>query len=45
MNKLNLLYSNLEDDSEEIQMELIEYSESIISSWFESRDQEMSVIT
>ncbi|XP_066109537.1 intraflagellar transport protein 22 homolog isoform X1 [Saccopteryx bilineata] len=46
LNKLKLVHSNLEDDSEEIWIKYIKYLENIINSVSESRDQEeISIIT
>ncbi|KAE8622634.1 hypothetical protein XENTR_v10005317 [Xenopus tropicalis] len=44
--KLTLIYSNLEDDPEDVRMELMKYLRGIVSSLSESRDrEEMSIIT
>uniref|UniRef100_A0A310T477 Intraflagellar transport protein 22 homolog n=1 Tax=Xenopus tropicalis TaxID=8364 RepID=A0A310T477_XENTR len=43
---LTLIYSNLEDDPEDVRMELMKYLRGIVISLSESRDQEeMSIIT
>lgn len=44
LNKLKLVYLNLEDDFEEIWMEFIKYLKSIINFMFESRDREEMLI-
>ncbi|XP_063812121.1 intraflagellar transport protein 22 homolog isoform X3 [Pseudophryne corroboree] len=44
--KLTLVYSNLEEDPEDVRKEFVKYLQGVVSSLSESRDrEEMSIIT